>query len=383
MWTLSQSVHGHLDRHLKGFPSEIVWQGPRTLPGRMPASKTLSEIVSGGLRFEVDEALAVIQQLIASSEPHPELETPVGSPSLDNVSIDSDGSVSCPACAAPLAVPDMGRLLQAMLPHYGTVHVPGALRYAMARALLEVEAPPFDSIAAFANALKRLETGERSAVLRRLCARSALFQPPTGARAEAGSQERRRSAPSVRELRTQLREADQERYLLVMARAADDVEHVARRSIPDSTDDIAECVLERAIDHRRQGDARDRLERASVATSRAVIAGAAAVGLSFGIGYVGVRQLSHYDGVSRPPLETDRTTSGPGSAAPPSDGRLAAEDGRHSGVADDAQRRRSSSDQLDDISLESSEEGARRQGDTPTDGARPPRVKHLSPGKSR
>ena len=52
----------------------------------------------------------------------------------------------------------------------------GPLRYALARALHEVAAPPYDSLADFSRALRRFETGPRAAIVRGLHARAAL--PP-------------------------------------------------------------------------------------------------------------------------------------------------------------------------------------------------------------
>ncbi len=54
--------------------------------------------------------------------------------------------------------------------------MPGPLRYALARALHEVAAPPYDSLADFSRALRRFETGHRAAIVRGLHARAA--HPP-------------------------------------------------------------------------------------------------------------------------------------------------------------------------------------------------------------
>jgi hypothetical protein len=54
--------------------------------------------------------------------------------------------------------------------------VPGALRYALGRALHEVAAPPFDSLADFSRTLRRFETGGRATIVRALYARAQ--EPP-------------------------------------------------------------------------------------------------------------------------------------------------------------------------------------------------------------
>jgi hypothetical protein len=78
----------------------------------------------------------------------------------------------------------------------------------LARALRDVEAPPFDSLLELSAALTRQEQGDRSAVLRDLYARAAA----TPLRIVGLDGERRRRGPSVAELRRQLREADEELF---------------------------------------------------------------------------------------------------------------------------------------------------------------------------
>jgi len=68
-------------------------------------------------------------------------------------------------------------LLQSMLPA-GAGQVPGALRYAIARGLLEVVAPPFESIGDFSRALQRFERGDRRAAVRGLLNRMPAARPP-------------------------------------------------------------------------------------------------------------------------------------------------------------------------------------------------------------
>ena len=73
----------------------------------------------------------------------------------------------------PVSVADAGDVLDALLAD--TRQVPAALRFAVARARGIVEAAPFESVQAFALALKRFEQGDRVAVVR-----AVLARVPTG-----------------------------------------------------------------------------------------------------------------------------------------------------------------------------------------------------------
>src|SRR5205807_683104 len=124
--------------------------------------------------IEPHEAVAVVQQLIKCSARPADSESDVapGLLSIDRVRLGADGSVVCVACDATPAVSEVGNLLQTMLPA-GTPNVPGALRYTIARARLDVEAPPFDSLDDFSRALARFERGDRREVVRKLVERAA------------------------------------------------------------------------------------------------------------------------------------------------------------------------------------------------------------------
>jgi hypothetical protein len=119
--------------------------------------------------FQPHEAIAVAQSLIDGTPLAP-LEAPYGPPSLDTVEVREDGLAACIRSDARPAVPEIALLLEAMLPP-ATHGVPPGVRYAIARALLETEAPPFDSIDDFSRALRRHEQGDRTEVLRGLVER--------------------------------------------------------------------------------------------------------------------------------------------------------------------------------------------------------------------
>ena len=116
------------------------------------------------------EAVAVVQQLIASHDSDEPLP-PYGPPQIDNVWLSDQGEVVCRACVATPAVSEIARLLQSMLP--ADAKIPGALRYTLARALLEVDARPFDSLEELSAALARHEHGDRRDTLRSLWERGA------------------------------------------------------------------------------------------------------------------------------------------------------------------------------------------------------------------
>jgi len=171
----------------------------------MPQARSISYVLKSGVALDHQTAIAIAKELIASIAAGVDVAPPFGPPSLDNVVLESDGSVTCRACATSPAVFEIALLLDAMLPHDSRIRVPGALRYTIARGLHEVDVPPFDSLRDFAAALERHAAGDRRALLRKLYARidQRGFQPV------AVRLERRRRGASPAELRRQLREADE------------------------------------------------------------------------------------------------------------------------------------------------------------------------------
>jgi hypothetical protein len=174
----------------------------------MTLSESLRDVIGRVVELKPYEAVAIAQQLITSTNVHVQGSSPLAPLSLDNVRLGMDGSVERSACIVRPAVSEIGVLLAEMLPREGTTRVPGALRYTIARALLEVDAPPFDSATDLSVALARHEQGDRVAVLRDLYARAAL-KPPKNV---ATDLDRRRRTPSATVLRRRLREADEELF---------------------------------------------------------------------------------------------------------------------------------------------------------------------------
>jgi len=155
------------------------------------------------------EAIAIVQQLIHGRVADP-LVPPFGPPTAETVRIGADGSVACSSCDAPFAVSDLAVLLESMLSagkrgNALSVGVSGPLRYVLARARLEVEAPPFDSVDEFSRALARHERGDRAEVIQRVIGRANGIGAAT-------QLDRRRTDPALTQLRRQLRDADARVY---------------------------------------------------------------------------------------------------------------------------------------------------------------------------
>ncbi|HEY2907404.1 MAG TPA: hypothetical protein VGJ29_16000 [Vicinamibacterales bacterium] len=204
----------------------------------MDRTASLAELLNHESEIEPHEAVAIVQQLIrpeVDRGEHPvDFTDPSPGPlSTDRVRLEADGSAVCVGSDATPAVSEAANLLQRILPHGGS-QVPGGLRYTIARALLDVEAPPFDSLEDFSRALARFERGDRREVVQRLLERSAHASGVAGlsrrpvplhsARVGEGvagdvdpappsPSDRRVPTVTVTELRRQLREADQRLFV--------------------------------------------------------------------------------------------------------------------------------------------------------------------------
>ncbi len=115
------------------------------------------------MRLETHEAVALARELLAHG---------CGIPTPENIQLGSEGSASCISTNGMPTVASVADLLQTLLPA-GTSNVPAPLRYAIARGLQAVEAPPFGSLTEFSNALARFEKGASREVLRGLLQRAA------------------------------------------------------------------------------------------------------------------------------------------------------------------------------------------------------------------
>src|SRR4051794_27117196 len=186
------------------------------------ASQSLADLIRRGVTFTPADAVAIAQQLISCINLAVEPSPPFGPPTIDTVHVGADGTVFCGACASTPAVSEVARLIEAMLP--AGVKMPGTLRYTIARAFLDVDAPPFDSLQEFSAALARSEPPNRVEVVRGLYQRAVqalvktplvqtplvqtpLVQTPLVQMPNDGV-DRRRPAVAPAELRRQLRQAD-------------------------------------------------------------------------------------------------------------------------------------------------------------------------------
>jgi hypothetical protein len=172
-------------------------------------SMSIAECRAAGVVFEADEGVAIAQQLMTSlRDPQntDEVQSPFGPPSASNVILNEDGSVICRGCRMTPVVSEIGIFLEDLLPE-GSTRVPGGLRYTMARALLNVDVPPFDSLDDFSRDLGRHERGSRPALVRRVLGRTMGHDV-----VPARLVDRRRSQISATALRRELREADVRLY---------------------------------------------------------------------------------------------------------------------------------------------------------------------------
>ena len=168
----------------------------------MTTTASIAELQKAGVTLEAGEAVAVTQQLIQSlrSCSSAALEPPFGPPTVETVVLAADGSVGCIGCRATPAISEVAIFLDSLLSP-GAMRVPGGLRYTIARALLEVDVAPFDSLDAFSEALARHERGDRGEIIRRLLQRSES----ACAVATLTQADRRRPRTSASDLRRALR----------------------------------------------------------------------------------------------------------------------------------------------------------------------------------
>jgi len=152
---------------------------------------SLAELLRDGFILSADEVVAIVERLIHQPPDAP--QPPFGPLTPERIRVSTDGTVLC-HCAATPTVAELAILMQDLLGR--TPHVPGGLRYAIARALHEVDAPPFDSLEEFAATLARYAPRRRDDTLRRLLA----------------TRDRQRPLPSPSDLRLQLRDADRRFY---------------------------------------------------------------------------------------------------------------------------------------------------------------------------
>ena len=176
----------------------------------MTMQASAADILQSGVAIEPEEAVAIAQQLIAAIRGGAcadFAEPPYGPPTPERVVLCDDGSVTCRGCDVTPAVSEIARLLEALLPP-APARVPGGLRFTIARALLDVDVVPFDSLDELSETLARYERGPRDQIVARLLERFAASRGLV----PAALVERRRHVRAT-ELRRALREADARLYL--------------------------------------------------------------------------------------------------------------------------------------------------------------------------
>jgi hypothetical protein len=176
----------------------------------MTTTASIAELLQAGVVLDAGEAVAIAQQLIQALRQNGDqggIEPPYGPPTAKNVVLNTDGSVSCPACGTTPATLEIATFLDSLLPA-GSHCVPGGLRYTIARGLLEVDVAPFDSLDEFSAALKRHERVGRHEAVRCLLKRAE--SACAGACLRSG--DRRRPRETATDLRRALRDADARLY---------------------------------------------------------------------------------------------------------------------------------------------------------------------------
>ncbi|HTI35954.1 MAG TPA: hypothetical protein VL484_00235 [Vicinamibacterales bacterium] len=230
----------------------------------------LSHLLARGVRVEAYEAVALAREILAH---------PGGVPTLENIQLGSDGSVCCISTEGMPSVASVAALLETLLPD-GTPNVPAPLRYAIARALETVEAPRFASLLDFANALDRFERGSSRDVLRGLLDRVIRPSIPTATAAPVAPRPvtpaASRPSPATPTL------AVVPRPTLVMRK------RVESSSVPLEPDAAAPPML--------KGVGRTAAESSPVQSlrwSRWAVPAAAALVVSFAVGFVAGDAITH------------------------------------------------------------------------------------------
>jgi hypothetical protein len=171
-------------------------------------SISIAELVAQGVELSTAEVIAICRQLGAGAR----TPRPSGRSSPEDVVIAVDGSVWWRGRHAAPEAAELALLMKALLP--SGAQVPGGLRYLIARALREVDAPAFGSPAEFSGALARYERGDAAVLVAALAAKArptASIEHRMAPRTRPPA-DRRRSGPGSDELRRQLREADRDRF---------------------------------------------------------------------------------------------------------------------------------------------------------------------------
>lgn len=274
---------------------------------RMTPGESLRDAIAGGMELTACEAVAIAQQLITSTDGDGGQPVPSGELSLDDLRLNADGSVTCGARTGRAGVSEIGMLLAEMLPAEATTRVPGALRYTIARARSQVDAPPFESVAQLSAALARYEQGDRTRLLRDLYDRAAS-RPPAHAAIDV---DRRQRTPSASTLRRQLREADEALFVHLHRTAGTLQGAQPAPPPPAAVGDLFAGTVATPSAARVGG---------KFGGTNWVLGSALALSIAFGAGYAVVAGTRHANNMERPPASA-LTPEPASTAAAASDGR--------------------------------------------------------------
>lgn len=171
----------------------------------MAARTSIAELIGAGTTLTAAEAVAIARAALtcppASDTAGEQADVPA------TIFIEPDGSLVYRGAQAP-TIAEVALLLRSLLPE-STPGVPGGLRYAIARALHEVDAPPFGSADEFSNTLARFQT---LAVAGATPAPHAPTDSQDMPKARVPVERRRPHGATVTNLRHALRDADSRLY---------------------------------------------------------------------------------------------------------------------------------------------------------------------------
>ena len=149
---------------------------------RQPVYPSLADLAAAGVRLNASDA-ATIAREVALRAARGELP---GIPSFHVIRLVDDGTIQVEGpVASGREIERAARLLETLLPPLdarGGVRVPGALRLVIARALRVLDLPPFPSLDAFAEALRRFAEEDSRDVVSHLVAiwRGVISASSTG-----------------------------------------------------------------------------------------------------------------------------------------------------------------------------------------------------------
>ena len=187
----------------------LIWRFDMT-----SARASIAELLGSGMTLTASEAVAIARAALAFDPARAAgSDAPSGLPLSDTIFVEPDGSIVS-LHTAPPTISEVASL-RSLLPD-GSPGVPGGLRYAIARALGEVDAPPFTSPEDFSIVLSRFQTASGPSAAHRQLGR---VDPGETVKARERVERRRPDGATVTNLRRALREADSQLY--EQRRAAD------------------------------------------------------------------------------------------------------------------------------------------------------------------